>query len=205
MIIRNSSLTVVLLGDWNKMYIQPDWIAQKVYCQKEIELGVIGQGTDLTVNYRSDSIVIAPSQSQMTFTALNMNNDTIERMVSCVNNFLQNATTPILTAYGYNCEFVEDDCNQFADILDTIADNGKIIESGYEIINTKISRSLSKNGTIFNLESSQDGNRTILHFNEHHGTAVTEMPIIEEENIKNFISSAKQLVQALGYDIEEIE
>ena len=29
MVFLNDSLTVVLVGDWNKLYIQPDWVADQ--------------------------------------------------------------------------------------------------------------------------------------------------------------------------------
>ena len=31
MVFLNDSLTVVLVGDWNKLYIQPDWVANNIY------------------------------------------------------------------------------------------------------------------------------------------------------------------------------
>lgn len=205
MFLVKSSLTVVLLGDWNKQYIQPDWVATNIYCQEKMDLGVFGQGTDFNVNYRCNNIVIQPSQSQMIFNALDMNHNTIERLVLYINNFLQKATTPVLQAYGFNCEFTETKNCRFADVLDTISDNSMIIQNGYEIISTKITRSLTKNGKILILESSQNEDKTIMHFNEHHGNRLIEMPTIEVEMICDFLSAAKDLILALGYDIEEAE
>ena len=40
MIFTRDSLTIVLLGDWNRFYLQPNWIAENVYEAEEIELGV---------------------------------------------------------------------------------------------------------------------------------------------------------------------
>ena len=139
----------------------------------------------------------------MRITASDMEKGTIEYLVSCINNFLNKATTPVLTAYGFNCEYTETDSSQFADVLDTISDNSKIIGNGYEIANTKITRTLKKKGTILNLESSQDGNITKMHFNEHHGDPVTEMPEIKVEMINRFLTAARELILALGYDLEE--
>lgn len=203
MLIDNTSLNVVLIGDWNKLYIQPNWIAENVYCQKEIELGVIGQGTEFSITYRCENIVISPSQNQMIFAALDMNNLTIERLSLIINNFLQKATTPVLTAYGLNCEFSEINSSQFAEVVDTISDSSNIIESGFEILSTKISRSLSKDGVILNLESSQIENKTVMHFNEHHGISKNEMPVIDANMINSFITTTKNLIIAFGYDIEE--
>ena len=103
------------------------------------------------------------------------------------------------------CEFSEINSSQFADVIDTISDNSKIIGSGFEILSTKISRSLSKDGIPLNLESSQIDNKTVMHFNEHHGIPMEEMPVIEAKMIYDFIRAAKSLISALGYDIEEVE
>ena len=201
----NSSLTIVLIGDWNKLYIQPNWIAENVFCQKKIEIGVMGKGIDLSINYRCNNVLIAPSQTKMIFTALNMVDDTVERFVSCANNFLKKAKTPVLSAYGFNCEYEELDSSVFADVLDSIADNSKIIESGFQISGTKISRTLLKNDKVIILESRQNENKTIMHFNEHHGIAVEEMPVLDVDRFYDFISVTKDLVSSLGYDIEENE
>ena len=32
----DNSITIVILGDWNKMFIQPDWIAHNVFESEEI-------------------------------------------------------------------------------------------------------------------------------------------------------------------------
>lgn len=205
MLLDKSSLTVVLLGDWNKLYIQPDWIANNVYCQKEIEIGLLGQGTDLSITYRCNNIVIAPAQTQMKFTASDMESNTIDYLVSCINNFLNNAKTPVLAAYGFNCEYTENNSIQFAEMLDAIPDNSKIIRKGYTIENTKLSRTLKKNGTTLNIESSQEGTKTKIHFNEHYGEPVTAMPEIKVDMINNFLLSAKELIVALGYELEGVE
>ena len=83
----------------------------------------------------------------------------LERLITCVNNFLQRATTPILNAYGFNCDYIDSDGSQFADVIDHMTDNDGIITCGYEIKASKITRTLSKAGKIINLESVLDGNQ----------------------------------------------
>ena len=126
MILVTDSLTIVILGDWNRFYLQPDWIANNVYEKQEIELGVNGHGTEFSVTYRCNGVLISPSQSQIIFTATKTDNLTIEKLVTCANNFLLKAITPDLKAYGYNCEYVESNSSQFADLIDKMNDNDKI-------------------------------------------------------------------------------
>ena len=63
MIFAGDSLTIVLLGDWNRFYIQPNWIADNVYGRQEIEMGVNGQGIDFSVTYRCDGVTISESDT----------------------------------------------------------------------------------------------------------------------------------------------
>ena len=77
MVLVNDSLTVVLVGDWNKLYIQPDWMASNIFEKEELEIGVNGQGTDLSVAYRGDGVIISPSQSRMVFSVINTDDDTL--------------------------------------------------------------------------------------------------------------------------------
>ena len=198
----NDSFTVVLLGDWNKLYIQPEWIAHNVYEKTEIEIGVSGQGTDFSVTYRSDGVLIAPTQNQIKMTAASTDDRTIESIARCLNNFLTKATTPYLLAYGLNCEFIDDDNIAFAGLIDSISDNSTIIENGYEIKSAKVTRTLSKDDIILNLEMLMEEGRTIIRFNEHHGERVNKMPTISAIRIKEFLKSCKELVVALGYDLE---
>ena len=203
MILEKSSLTIALLGDWNKLYIQPEWMAKNVYVEEKIEITVNGQGTDYNVSYRGRDILIAPTQNKILFSALNMDNSTIIDLVQCINRFLQKATTPILSAYGFNCEFYEEHSSRFAEVVDGILDNNAIIANGYEIKATTITRTLVKDEKVLNLESSLEGNKTKLHFNEHYGQPQAIMPNIEIQQIENFILAAQDLVKAFGYDLEE--
>ena len=180
MVLVKDSLAIVLVGDWNKLYIQPEWISANVYMKNEIEIGINGQGTDLQVIYKCDGVVIAPTQNQVIFTAMNMDEKTIIALISCVNNYLKNAYTPILVAYGFNCDFIDNESSLFAEVVDSISDSLAIIGNGYEIKATTINRTIEKNGKILNIESSRTDNMTKIHFNEHNGNATDKMPEIEK-------------------------
>ena len=202
-IFLKDSFTVVLLGDWNKLYMQPDWIAQNVYEKNEIEIGVSGEGTDLSVSYRSNGVVISPKQSQITMTAPNVEIGTLDYFVNCLNNFLEKAKTPYLLAYGLNCDYVGDDSGVFATTLDSMQDNSSIIELGYEIMKSKVTITLKKGDVVLNLETTMEGSNVRMHFNEHHGDRVTQMPSITVEQVNGFFNACRNLVSALGYEIEE--
>ena len=205
MVLVKDSLAIVLVGDWNKLYIQPEWISANVYMKNEIEIGINGQGTDLQVIYKCDGVVIAPTQNQVIFTAMNMDEKTIIALISCVNNYLKNAYTPILVAYGFNCDFIDNESSLFAEVVDSISDSLAIIGNGYEIKATTINRTIEKNGQILNIESSRTDNMTKIHFNEHNGNATDKMPEIEMDQIQAFLTSCNSLIEAFGYDLENDE
>ena len=205
MVLVKDSLAIVLVGDWNKLYIQPEWISANVYMKNEIEIGINGQGTDLQVIYKCDGVVIAPTQNQVIFTAMNMDEKTIIALISCVNNYLKNAYTPILVAYGFNCDFIDNESSLFAEVVDSISDSLAIIGNGYEIKATTINRTIEKNGKILNIESSRTDNMTKIHFNEHNGNATDKMPEIEMDQIQAFLNSCNSLIEAFGYDLENDE
>ena len=205
MVLVKDSLAIVLVGDWNKLYIQPEWISANVYMKNEIEIGINGQGTDLQVIYKCDGVVIAPTQNQVIFTAMNMDEKTIIALISCVNNYLKNAYTPILVAYGFNCDFIDNESRLFAEVVDSISDSLAIIGNGYEIKATTINRTIEKNGKILNIESSRTDNMTKIHFNEHNGNATDKMPEIEMDQIQAFLTGCNSLIEAFGYDLENDE
>lgn len=200
MILKSNSLAVVLVGDWNKLYIQPNWIAEHVYEKEEIEIGVNGEGSDFTISYRSDNVIIVAEQSQVVFSAMNYDNMTLENMSKCINNFLEKANTPILSAYGINCDFSDEDGTIFAEVLDNMLDSTRILGQGYEIETAKVSRSLMKNGKNLNIDCSIEGTTVMIHFNEHH--AVPEKPVFSIEVFQEFLQNCRELVVGLGYEME---
>ena len=112
-----NSFTIVLNGDWNILYTQPDWLADNIFEKSEIEVGINGIGSHVNVLYKCGDIVINPSQSQVIFSVDNENDDNINQACKYVNNFLTKAYTPQLNAFGLNAVF-EDSGEIIASIFD---------------------------------------------------------------------------------------
>ena len=201
MVLLNDSLTIVLVGDWNKLYIQPDWMAKHVFESEEVEIGINGQGSDFTVVYRSNGVIISPDQSKLVFSVINTDNDTINDLCRFLNNFLEKAHTPQLFAYGMNIDFVEEDGSLFAEVLDSMSDTNAIIECGYEIVSTQISRTLKNAERVLNMDSHLENSKLKIHFNEHHASEESR-PRFTIESLKGFLERCKQILQGLGYELE---
>ena len=201
MVFINDSLTVVLIGDWNKLYIQPHWVANNIYEAEEIEIGVSGQGSDFEVSYRCDNVIISPSQEKVIFSVANTDRNTLEKLSQCVNNFLKEAYTPSLIAYGINGNFIDEDGSSFAEVLDGMSDTNQILDNGYEIVTATICRTLSKNGKVINMDSKFENARLEISFNENHSNP-KEKPIFDFELLKGFIEECGEIVKGLGYELE---
>lgn len=168
MLLVSDSITVVLLGDWNKLYIQPEWVANNIYENPEIEIGVEGQGADFRISYRKNSVIINPSQTQIMFTATDTTKTTLAYMAMCISNYLAKAVTPTLVAYGLNADYGDTEDTRFAETIDALPDTAAIVDLGYEVSSTQITRTILKDDKTINMTCSMDRANTTIHFNEHH-------------------------------------
>lgn len=201
MVLVNDSLTVVLVGDWNKLYIQPDWMASNIFEKEELEIGVNGQGTDLSVAYRGDGVIISPSQSRMVFSVVNTDDETLNTLCECLNRFIDKAFTPHLFAYGLNVDFIEEEGTLFAEVLDSMSDTNAIVESGYEIISTKVNRTLKRDDKVIKMDSNIENRNLKIHFNEHHATEEDKADF-SIEKINSFVKECSDILCGLGYELE---
>lgn len=201
MVFINDSLTVVIVGDWNRIYVQPDWMAENVFETSEIEVGINMQGAEYTISYRNEGVTVMPSQSTMVFAAWNTDRKTLCYLCECVNCFLSKAFTPQPPAYGLNIDFVGSDGDVFSAVVDSMSDAQEIINSDYEIISTKIQRVLKGDNKMLNMDTEMNGSEVQIHFNEHH-EAGTEVPDFRAEYIEAFIKECSRIVGRLGYEME---
>lgn len=201
MVLVSDSLTIVLVGDWNKLYIQPDWIASNVFEKEEVEIGVNGQGSDFAISYRADGVIILPGQTNMAFSVINTEPEVLNKLCQCLNNFINKAYTPVLFAYGLNVNFIEEDGTLFAEVLDSMSDTNAIVDNGYEVVSTKVSRTLKNDNRIINMDSSIENRNLHVHFNEHHASEEAN-PIFNVESISSFIEECSNILVGLGYEIE---
>ncbi len=201
MVFINDSLNVMLVGDWNKLYIQPDWIATNVFEKDEIQIGVNGEGSEFSVSYRADGITIAPTQSKIIFSVWNTDEESLEKLSVCLNNFLEKVHIPTTFVYGINGDFVEDDDSLFAEVLDGMSDSNILIENGYQILSTQVTRTLVVNEKIINMESNLENARMTIHFNEHH-VDQDKTCTFNTEMLNGFIRQCRKIVLELGYQLE---
>lgn len=199
----NNSINVVLVGDWNRLYIQPDWITTEIFEDTEIEIGVEGQGSDFRISYKKDKIAIKPTQRRVTFLCDDIETDTLEMLARCVNNYLHKAHTPELFAYGFNAKYFDLEDMRLADVFDRVPDRDAFLNLGYEIRTSEISRSLVKDGKTIKVKCSMNQGETEIHFNEHHEKPKKDFAEISGDQLTEFIKDCNAILEELGYEIED--
>ena len=198
----DNSITIVILGDWNKMFIQPDWIALNVFESEEIEIGVEGKGSEVSISYQKDKVIIKPSQSKVMFSTLDVEESTLEALSKYVRNFLDNSFTPEIRAYGFNIDYVDDEDTRITDVLDSMSDTSAICGMDFEIAATQISRKLIKDGKEINMKCELNGTRTKIHFNEHFSKPNKDDVVVSVDVFTAFISETADIIAGLGYNVE---
>ena len=199
--IKNNSLAVVFVGDWNKLYTEPDWIAKNIIQQPKVDIQVNFNNNDASFLYLGKNVIIAPQASRVVFTAMDNESQTISTLITYVNNFLEKARTPAKVSYGLNIDFSEENSITFADFLDSLPDTSSIIEAGYEIKNTVIKRTIVSGDILLNIDFTKNGRSAVIHFNEHH-ELLPEGEKITSEGISSFIDRSQEIIEALGYTME---
>jgi len=200
--IENDSLNVVLLGDWSKYFTLPDWIAEHVFESPEIEIGVDGKEEEIRLAYRKGNVVIQPRQTKVVFSSMNLQIETLNFLSKCVKNFLEQASTPNLIAYGLNCEYIDETDTRLAGVFDSISDSEAIIAMGYTVAATEIKRKLSMDGRIIHMTCRMEQSQTSIHFNEHHAFPEKDSLSVDADALRHFISETQGIVKGLGYEIE---
>lgn len=199
------SITCVFNGDWNSLYAQPEWIAQNVFEQDTLEVAVNGFGNNINVLFKCNNVLIHPSQSQVIFTLLkDCTKDSFAFFCQCINNYIRKAQTTSLISYGFNLEF-SDNSDLFATITDNLKENRGLIESGCEIVSTKIVKTVKYHDSVFILDSSMENGETKIRINEHHEGPIAQdsYPEFTPDTFVSFITHGWDLVTAIGYEKEE--
>lgn len=201
---KNDSLTFVINGDWNKLYIQPEWIAKNVFKVDTIEVTLMGKGNDIILSFKYQNVSITPSQSQVIFSISNITQENKEYLCFCVNNFIKDSYSPQIISYGLNSDY-SDNGERFAYTIDSMSDNQSIYEAGGEILSTEISRTINYKNQKYNVDSIMEGAEVTVHINEHHGTDIKKEELIafNSDRLDMYLDNCWDLINALGYEREE--
>ena len=200
-----NSITCVFNGDWNNLFMQPDWIAQNIFQQDTLEVSVNGYSNNISVAFKNENVVLHPSQMQVVFNFTKESCDSsYDYFCQCINNYLKKAHTTMLTSYGINGDFL-DQGDVYTSIVDDMKDNNGLMENSCEIVSTRVSKTVRYDKKVFNIETFNDNGDTKIHINEHHEGPFEQKdyPKFDKQMISDFVRDCWHLLFAIGYEKEE--
>lgn len=200
--VDSSSLTVVLIGDWNKLYSQPEWIVQNVFDDNEMEIAVEGSGLEFTISFKKNDIMVRPTPEKVVFSVSDVNGETLNRLVGAINNFVSRANSAQEIEYGFNSRYTDEDRRVYYEILDSICDADRLSTNGIEVLNTEISRVLRVDGKILKVEFNEIDGEVVAFVNEHHESWEHEL---SEQDVRDFMGISQRVLESMGYVIEEVD
>lgn len=200
--IINNSLSCVINGDWNKTYIQPQWIGNNLFNNEEIGILLNGIGLGANLSYKHKNIIVEVNQNKFTFKTTDVLDESINQLEDIVLLFLERAKTPMLAAYGFNCDFKESDVFSFTSMLDSMEDRISLSNLGASIKNTTIKHTILFEEKTLNITEALS-DELVISFNEHHNVSSNPEDIISKGDINSFIDRCKRILSSMDYDFEE--
>ena len=197
-----NSLSIVIVGYWNKYYMRPDWIATNIFESDEMNVGVEERDGEFFPSYKNNNIIVKPKGNRVELSAINTSDETIDNLSKYANNWLDKAITPELKAYGLNVIFVDDDSTILANVFDSIIDTTKLIGMGYTANIISIKRKLLKHDHEINLTYEPHKSSVYIKFNEHHSKPIGKTCAVTSDHTKQFISEVRKITLGLGYKDE---
>lgn len=202
----DGTLTCVLNGDWNKKYIDPQWISKELFQKDELEVTLNTIGLKTNIIYKSGLISIDASQDKFVFLADDYSENSIKEIETTIIRFLDIASTPGVVSFGFNCELSSDDISIFSSFIEEMGDRKILTDLGAEIKNTEISHTISIDDVTINIKEALDSSNDVftISFNQHHDVLDYDKNIISFGNINEFLERCKSIVQSIGYELEEV-
>lgn len=127
--ILDDSVSIVLVGKWNKYILDPEWIAKNLFNEEKIQVEFPILNFDLPPRFSHENIRIVLNKDRLEFFALSYSKsvfDRIEEMIKTVTNILKHTPTG---AFGINFEYNTDSNDQRLLELFEFSDNNGIIDS----------------------------------------------------------------------------
>lgn len=203
--IKEESCTIVIVGKWNKYILSPDWVANKIFEEKTIQL-------EFSVNvgrpprYTSADIRIIPSNESVLFISLNPTDANLAKMEQLAKKLLGILEYTPIQAFGINFSYVEDAAVCDLASIFNFSDNDKLSEYGCKISNSTIKRELLIKERMLNLTISQSDADILFEFNFHYDvTGSKAHEILGDKMTENKGIAEDLLHTAYGLELERTE
>ena len=204
--VQADSLTFVVVGDWNKFYLDPSWLAHKVFELDEVGVELsLSPGSGTTVVLRDSSCALQPSSSRFMLTCSNLQQNTLERFSDICARLIKNAVSPFIQAYGFNIKMIETEESPFTGLLDSLPDSDKLAEIDAFIETASVSRKIRYQGVLLNITHSIDDKGILnVSINEHTDcNRSSDQIVLPDQSASGFIRRVFFLLESTGLKIEQ--
>lgn len=201
--IKNESLSLIIVGNWNRNIFTPEWVSKNIYdtdqVQVEFPFNVIGP-----MRFEHQKIRLIPASNRLLFVALDDSVETLERMESMASKIGGLLPHTPVTAFGMNFGFSETIGNNISLLsIFSISDNEKLGEFGAEIKTCQIARKIIIDGNTLNFSISKDTVDFVFDFNFHFDIKQLSdiSTILTGKKINQFKDLASSILKN-AYDLE---
>ena len=201
---QDNSLNVVVIGNWNKVYTDPIYLANTLFSGQEVTLEVTGQGLNFSVQCKYKDVCITPTTDRIQFTCTSISAESVEFFTKTLQQFFKSVESPAISGYGINIRYNDTEDDILPKVIDSISDREAMVEMGCEILSTNIVRKINYNGLVYNISFSYDNKGTVITFNQHNEVKGTNKDInISNDRVFSVIQQAKDILHKLGYETED--
>lgn len=168
--IIDGSVSLILVGKWNRHILTPKWVARKIFEEEKIQVEFPINNPEIGPRYRSESnIIFKPSVHRCEFFPLEPYEDeTLRRTSLLVKRLVSILVHTPITGMGINFGF-EEKSEDFIKLgLFGIDDTDDLLELGLKSEETEIIRHISIENRTLNLKAIFNPNTVTLDFNFHY-------------------------------------
>ena len=203
--IKEESFTIVLIGNWNRHILSPNWISKEIFLEDKITVE-FSLNLELPPRYTSPTshIRILPSSSNVTFVALGSDDSCLNKMEKMTQALLEKLPYTPIKAFGINFGYIESIEKSDLYNIFKFSDTDRLGQERYLIKSSALQRSLIVEDRVLNLNISTNDTEVSFDFNFHYDVSNAKDAIdkITSNAVTNKIIAEKILsnVYKLSFD-----
>lgn len=161
MTLKEESISIVIVGNWNKYILNPKWLSENIFDNKEIEV-------KLSINFDKppimsiENIRFIPAQNKVYFFALDKTPETLKYLSKKAYKLIETLEHTPISTFGTNVEYVTDYNGNIDNLINTNDEEIFKKMDSFKEIETSILKTFEYNDKIINLNIKN--NRKIVEF-----------------------------------------
>lgn len=164
--IVDDSITLVIVGKWNKSILTPDWVSKNLFKTSTVQFE-FSLNPDFPVRYTADNIRLSLFSDKIIFTALKKDEEVFSKLENMARELVTLLPHTPISAYGINISFSIEDIPAEIVSLFQFSDAAIISDENIDIVNSSIKRTLNISGDICNFTITNNFSNMLFEFNFH--------------------------------------